>query len=298
MSRDLLVVCDGNNLAMRGVHALWHTNMKCPKGRDSRGLFGLMSALRTHFNSFGPTHMLWAFDKTRSKKRTDLDPNYKGHRKYGSTESHTDIRDILAPQYEAFEQFLDIMGIRHLCEDGEEADDIIARAALTWGSKSTDVLIVSGDNDMIQLASKSPKVTIHQPSKKNEKMFEFGVTADQVEAWWGVPPERLAELKAMIGDNSDGIVGVKGIGPKRALKIIQQHGNLTEAIRKAPELIGHEQRVATNYLLMELISDKRPLPMTLEDCRVPKIDSSREKAAQAFFDEWGFSRLTPRMFCS
>jgi DNA polymerase-1 len=298
MSKDLLVLCDGNNLAMRGVFALWKSGMTSPDGRDSRGLFGMMSALRTHFNQFGPTHMIWAFDRTRSQRRLDINPDYKGHRKYGSVEGHVDIRDILAPQYEAFEKFLDIVGVKHLWEDGEEADDLIARAVHTMGSTTTDCLIVSGDNDMLQLASKRPKVTVHQPSKKNENVFEFGVTAAQVESWFGVPPERLAELKAMIGDSSDSIEGVRGIGPKKALKILQQHGSLSEAIRKAPELIGHEQKVAKNYLLMELISDVRPLSVTLEDCRIPKMTSETEEAAQGFFDEWGFSSLKPRMFTS
>lgn len=290
MTENLFVVVDGNNVAMRGVFALWKTGMTNPQGEDSRALFGLTSALKKFVNNFQPSHMLWTFDRSRSDKRLGIDKNYKGNRNYGADD---DLRVTLAPQYRAFEELLTLLNIPFLYEEGQEADDLMARAVHHYGSDKTDCLVVSGDGDLLQLASDSPKVSIHQPGKDNTKTFEHGVVASQVEEWFGVPPVRIPEIKAIIGDKSDNITGIKGLGPKRALRILQQHGDLFQALKKAPELVGYEKLVANNFLLTELESATDPLPLQLEDCALGTYD---EEPVQSFFDDWGFSKLKPRDF--
>jgi DNA polymerase-1 len=237
-----------------------------------------------------PTHVVVAFDKARQSFRTDEYAEYKAGR--------ARTPDEFQGQIPLVKEILDALRIRYVELDGYEADDIIATFATQAEAQDIDVLICSGDRDTFQLVS--DKVTILYPIRGVSEVSRMGPA--QVEEKYGVPPTRYSDLAAMVGETSDNLPGVPGVGPKTAAKWITQYGDLdgiVASIDKIPGKAGqslrdHLDQVLRNRRLNQLVKDS-PVGVGVEDLQ--RSQWSREEV-HTVFDGLEFRVLRDRLFAT
>lgn len=234
-----------------------------------------------------PTHIAVAFDVSRDTFRSRMYPEYKATRAKTPPE--------FAGQVELIKQILEALNIAVVTADGFEADDILATLA---HASSVPVSIVSGDRDSFQLIKDD--VTILYPKKGMSDLAIMNAAA--VEEKYGVPPERYRDLAALVGESSDNLPGVPGVGPKTAAKWIVQYGSL-EAILADKESVGgkvgdalreHADQVAQNYQLNRLVEDA-PVATDVDDYAKRDYDPT---VVHDTFDALEFAALRPRLFAA
>lgn len=280
MTEPLLALIDGNNVLLRAHHALARQNFMTSSGIPTGALFG---SVKSHINlvrTLQPTHMVWFFDAGKSKMRTELFDGYKGSRK---NKDRTDIQK----QFQAFEKFLSIAGVRYYSEQGVEADDLIASAVKKWDQDLPKV-IVSADHDLRQLVSSEPRVSVLKlgQGKTPQKVY----TPKSVEEEYGFEPSDLPLIWSMTGDSSDDIPGVRGIGFKTAAKILNEHGTIEKALQNEPRLEGQESVVRRNLKLIRLDGTESRLPFDVSEASFRKNDYD-EKSMHDFFEQYEINSL-------
>lgn len=164
-------------------------------------------------DNLNPEYIAVAFDMKAPTFRHKMYSEYKGTRK--------GMPDELAAQMPLIKEVLNAMNIKIIEKEGYEADDILGTLATNAGRKGIDVTILSGDRDTFQLAS--DKITIRIPRTKNGKTEEDDYNKEKIKEQYGVEPKALIEVKGLMGDKSDNIPGVSGIGEKTALNIIKKY---------------------------------------------------------------------------
>jgi len=251
IAHDHFLLVDGHHLFHRTYNALPRSIV----GRDGapiQAVYGFAGSLQVLVRRFAPTHIAIPFDPHGRSFRHALFPEYRTGRPRGTEEEVANFE----AQVGQVLQVLDYLGIMHPIPAGYEADDAIgtlAHGAVAAGLRTT---IVSGDRDLLQLVD--PLVTVFMPKGKDGESFTPAV----VEERWGVPPTRFADLKALIGDPSDRIPGVPGIGPRTAAALLVQYGDLDalyaalDALpaRQAALLESHRERVQLNRRLVASVT--------------------------------------------
>lgn len=288
MSRLLLL--DGHSLAYRAFFALPAENFSTSTGQHTNAVYGFTSMLINMLRDEEPTHVAVAFDKARQSFRTEEYSEYKAGR--------ARTPDEFAGQIPLVKEVLDALRIKHLELDGYEADDIIATVATQAEAAGVDVLICSGDRDTFQLVS--DKVTILYPVRGVSEVWRMGPA--QVEEKYGVPPRRYSDLAAMVGETSDNLPGVPGVGPKTAAKWITQYGDLDGIVASIDKITGkagqalrdHLDQVLRNRRLNQLVKDS-PVGLDVEDLR--RSQWSREEV-HTVFDGLEFRVLRDRLFAT
>lgn len=303
-----LVIVDGNNLVCRNLFAFAKAGLVSPQGKPSGALLGTMRNLMGIVERFSPTHMLWCFDHGRSAMRTELQPDYKGHRKYaakGAVE-HNPMED-LPVQIEAFTSYLQMSAIASFSEADTEADDLIAAAVIKWRYLVDEIMIVSGDHDLLQLVSDFANVSVFRPGEKDDasgggsvglagkSAHQFlGALYDEarVRSKYGdTAPSRLPQVWALTGDTSDNIKGVPGVGPKTAEKWLHKHATLANIVSREPKCEGYERQCFTNLKLIDLLNTSPDLiPFDLVITRYYPEHINRP-AVSLFLQEWGLDSL-------
>jgi DNA polymerase-1 len=245
------LLVDGHHLFHRTYNALPRSIV----GRDGapiQGVYGFAGALQRLVRQFAPTHLCIPFDPPEPPFRRALFPEYRTGRPRG-TEAEVANFDA---QVDQVLRVLDHLGVAHPMVAGYEADDAIGTLAGRAAARGLRTTIVSGDRDLLQLAG--PHVTVFMPRGKEGESF----TPEVVQARWGVPPERFVDLKALIGDQSDLIPGVPGIGPRTAASLLTRHGDLDSLYaaleglpaRQAALLAEHRERVMLNRRLVTIVT--------------------------------------------
>ncbi|WP_020144046.1 DNA polymerase I [Terracoccus sp. 273MFTsu3.1] len=288
MSRLLLL--DGHSLAYRAFFALPAENFSTSTGQHTNAVYGFTSMLINMLRDEEPTHVVVAFDKARQSFRTEEYAEYKAGR--------ARTPDEFQGQIPLVKEILDALRIRYVELDGYEADDIIATFATQAEAKDIDVLICSGDRDTFQLVS--DRVTILYPVRGVSEVWRMGPT--EVEEKYGVPPTRYSDLAAMVGESSDNLPGVPGVGPKTAAKWITQYGDLdgiVASIDKIPGKAGqslrdHLDQVLRNRRLNQLVKDS-PVGVDVEDLQ--RTQWAREEV-HTVFDGLEFRVLRDRLFAT
>ena len=283
-----LLLLDGHSLAYRAFFALPAENFSTSTGQHTNGVYGFTAMLINVLRDEQPTHVAVAFDKSRQTFRSDQYAEYKAGRSATPTE--------FSGQIPLVKEVLDAMHIRHVDVDGFEADDIIATLATQARAAGMDVLICSGDRDALQLVS--DEVTLLYPVRGVSELTRM--TPAAVETKYGVPPERYSDLAAMVGESSDNLPGVPGVGPKTAAKWLQLYGDLTGVVAHVDEIKGkageslreHLDGVLRNRRLNQLVRDVE-LGLTLEELERKGWD--REKI-HTVFDGLEFRVLRDRLF--
>ncbi|WP_277451645.1 DNA polymerase I [Janibacter sp. DB-40] len=286
MSRLLLL--DGHSLAYRAFFALPAENFSTSTGQHTNGVYGFVAMLINVLRDENPTHVAVAFDVSRATFRSDEYSEYKAGRNA--------TPDAFAGQIPLLREVLDALNISHVQLEGYEADDIIATLATQGREAGMDVLICSGDRDTLQLIDEH--TTVLYPRKGVSDLARM--TPAAVTEKYGVGPERYSDLAALVGESSDNLPGVPGVGPKTAAKWLGAHGDLQGIVAAVDQIGGKAgqslrdnlDQVLRNRRLNALVRDT-PIPIGIAD--VERREWDREKV-HTLFDSLEFRVLRDRLF--
>ena len=277
MSKKLYLV-DGSNQAFRAFFAI-QNDMRSPDGFPTSALFGFTSMLRKMLENVEPDYMCVLFDQGLSF-RNDLYPDYKGQR--------PDMPEDLREQWPHFIPLCKEWGVHALSMEGFEADDIIGTLA-QFAEDDLQVTIVSNDKDFAQLVT--PNVKLLRFGRGGEDLLG----PEAVNEKWGVRPDQIIDLLALMGDKSDNIPGVPGVGPKKAAQFINKYGTSADVVGQAADIGGKTgERVAAAAddvaMAHQLVTIKCDVPVDfgLEDIAVREPDW---KALEARFATYRFRRF-------
>ncbi len=221
---DKFLVIDGSSLIHRAFFALPPLMNK--QGLHTGAVYGLCNMLLKLLEDVQPKYMAVAFDKSRKTFRTEMYADYKGQRKPTPPE--------LSEQFPLSMKVLEAMNIRTLELDNYEADDIIGTFAV-HAPENVEVIIVTGDRDELQLIDNRTKVYYTKRGISDIQIFD---EAEFAAAYEGLVPRQLIELKGLMGDTSDNIPGVPGVGPKTALKLIKEYGDVETVLENIEKVSG------------------------------------------------------------
>ncbi len=285
--KNTLLLIDGHSLAFRAFYALSPDAFRAPNGQHTNAVHGFISMMLNILGNEKPTHLAVAFDLSRSSFRTDEYPEYKGTR--GETPPEFN------GQTEALTEALAAMNITTLTKVNYEADDIIASLADQAADKGFEVLIVSGDRDTFQLIR--PETTILYPVKGVMNLARMD--DDAVVAKYGIHAKQYPDLAALVGESSDNLPGIPGVGPKTAAKWINEFGSL-DAILSSAESIGgkvgeslreHRELAVRNRRLNHLVRDLE----LVEDFEAFRLKGVDEVKVKEVFTKLAFRTLTERV---
>ena len=221
---DKFLVIDGSSLIHRAFFAL--PPLMTKQGLHTGAVYGLCNMLLKLLGDLQPAYMAVAFDKSRKTFRTELYADYKGQRKPTPSE--------LSEQFPLAMKVLGTMGIPTLELDNYEADDIIGTFAV-HAPEDVEVIIVTGDRDELQLVDTRTKVYYTKRGISDIQIFD---EAEFTANYEGLVPKQLIELKGLMGDASDNIPGVPGVGPKTALKLIKEYGDVETVLENIDKVSG------------------------------------------------------------
>ncbi|WP_117214311.1 DNA polymerase I [Allorhizocola rhizosphaerae] len=287
MSETLLLL-DGHSLAYRAFFALPVENFSTATGQPTNAVFGFTSMLINMLRDEKPTHIAVAFDVSRVSFRSEQYKEYKA----GRSETPSPFKG----QVSLTQEVLDALRIKHVQLEGYEADDIIATLAKQATEAGMKVVISSGDRDTMQLVN--DKVTLLYPKRGVSEIARMDPAA--VEEKYGVPPGRYRDLAALVGESSDNLLGVPGVGPKTAAKWVTQYDGVEGVIAHADEIKGkagdslreHLASVIRNHQLNRLIDDVE-VPLSVAETRWEGWD---REAVHRVFDALEFRVLRDRLY--
>ncbi|WP_091613468.1 DNA polymerase I [Micromonospora mirobrigensis] len=283
-----LLLVDGHSMAYRAFHALPVENFATTTGQPTNAVYGFTSMLINALRDEQPSHIVVAFDVSRRSFRTEKYAEYKAGRK----ETPTDFKG----QVSLIKEVLDALRIPVVEKEGYEADDVIATLACQARDAGMEVLISSGDRDALQLVG--DRVTVLYPRKGVSDLARMDPAA--VREKYGVGPERYRDLAALVGETSDNLPGIPGVGPKTAAKWINMYDGVEGVIAHADKIKGKagdslRERLADvirNYEINCLVSDLE-LPLRPEDSRWEGWD---REAVHQVFDTLEFRILRDRLY--
>ncbi|MBM7078135.1 DNA polymerase I [Micromonospora humida] len=283
-----LLLVDGHSLAYRAFFALPVENFSTTTGQPTNAVYGFTSMLINVLRDEQPTHIVVAFDVSRRSFRTEKYAEYKA----GRSETPADFKG----QVSLVKEVLDALRIPVVEREGYEADDVIATLACQARDQGMQVLISTGDRDAFQLVGEA--VTVLYPRKGVSDLARMDPAA--IEAKYGVGPQRYRDLAALVGETSDNLPGIPGVGPKTAAKWINTYGGVEGVIAHADEIKGKagdslRERLADvirNYEINCLVSDLE-LPIRPEDARWQGWD---REAVHQVFDTLQFRILRDRLY--
>ncbi len=272
MSQEIhpLILVDGSNWLFRAYHAL--PPLTAPDGTPTGAVYGMRNMLNRLMREYQPQALAVVFDPSGKTFREDIYPAYKANR--GETP------EDLKPQFPLVREVCECMGIKVLQEPEVEADDVIGTLATQAAARGQAVLIVTGDKDMAQLVTAQVELL---DTMKNRRMTPEGVTEK-----FGVGPQHIIDYLALMGDASDNIPGVPGVGPKTAAKLINEHGSL-DAVMAAAEgvkgKLGERLRDSLEFLPIsrDLATIRTALDLKVEpaDLKPRAVDEAELAALNA-----------------
>src|SRR6266702_6249991 len=284
---DHVFLVDGSSYIFRAYHALPPLNRKSD-GLQLNAVFGfcnmLWKLLRDMKPDEKPTHLAVVFDKSEKTFRTDFYPDYKAHR--------PDPPDDLIPQFGLIREAVRAFDLPSIEQAGFEADDLIATYAREACEQGATVSIVASDKDLMQL--------INDCVVMYDTMKDKRIGIPEVIEKFGVPPEKVIEVQSLIGDSTDNVPGVPGIGVKTAAQLIGEYGDLETLLKRAPEikqdkrrqaLIDNAEKARLSKKLVTL-DERIKLDVPIGDLAVHEPD---HKLLIAFLKAMEFSTLTRRV---
>lgn len=274
-----IILVDGNNLLFRSFYATAYQGviMKNSKGFPTNALYGFINMMHKIVEEEAPSYIMVAFDKGKTF-RHDKYVDYKAGR--------SEMPDELRLQFPKAKEVLDALGIKHFEIDNYEADDIIGTLSLEVENRNDFVAtIISSDKDLLQLVS--DKIVMKLLKQSGHIMM----TKEEFEKTYQVPPIRMIDLKALMGDASDHIPGVKGIGEKTAINLLSKFESLDNLYNHIDEVTGKTKEKLQNdkdsaYMSYDLATIYRevPLDFTLEDCKYTRENTEEFKSLLEEFE--------------
>lgn len=280
-----LMIIDGSSLLFRAFFAL--PPLKSALGTPTNAVYGFLTMLIKLYEEIHPDYIAVAFDKGRQTFRTEMYSEYKGNR--------PDAPEDLRPQFSLIQDVLKAMGICVIEEEGFEGDDILGSLSKKFASSELAVQIITGDRDNLQLVSECSHVFLTK--KGISDMLE--ITLDNMQDLYGYGPDKVIQMKALMGDSSDNIPGVPGVGEKTAFKLISEYGDLESIYENIDTISGKKlkERLLENkelaFLSRDLATIKTDMDFSYElDDFVQQFHLSEVKP---MFESLGFTKLTPRL---
>nr|ELR5134188.1 DNA polymerase I [Providencia rettgeri] len=284
IAENPLILVDGSSYLYRAYHAF--PPLTNSAGEPTGAMYGVINMLRSLVMQYKPSHVAVVFDAKGKTFRDELFESYKSHR--------PPMPDDLRAQIEPLHSMVEAMGLPLLVVSGVEADDVIGTLACEASRNGTPVLISTGDKDMAQLVE--PNITLINT------MNNTILGPDEVQEKYGVPPELIIDFLALMGDSSDNIPGVPGVGEKTALALLQGIGSLEkiyenlEAIAPlgfrgsktlAPKMAENSELAFLSYQLATIKTDVK-LDKTCEELRVdqPDVDKLHQLFSRYEFKRW------------
>ncbi|OGM05980.1 hypothetical protein A2125_02450 [Candidatus Woesebacteria bacterium GWB1_43_5] len=327
MPSTKLVLIDGNAIMHRAYHAL-PSSMTTKKGKPINAVYGLVLMLLKVITDLSPTHIAFAFDRPEPTFRKKILVDYQGHR--------PEMDSDLSVQFKIAQDVIKSFGIPVYDKAGYEADDVIGTIASQvvktdyGGLKSDDevgkkniedrssdikfqtssrasnlkrqssvdeVVIVTGDRDMLQLVSDRDRVRLYMPVKGLSEAKLFG--QEQTIERMGVPSSQIVDFKALVGDPSDNYKGVPGIGPKTAVKLLEEYGtleNIYKNLAKLPEKTRTllQKNKDSAYVSQKLAVIVRDVSVNIDLKEMGKWELNKKQVFEVF-DKIGFKTLGKRV---
>src|SRR3989344_303168 len=276
-----LLILDGNSVLHRAYYALpdWRNR----SGEATAGVYGFLSMLLKAIEELKPTHLAIVFDTPQPTFRHTMYVGYQTNR-----EKDRQISEDIWGQVEKLKVVFEKMGVPVFAVPGFEADDVIGAISVqSLASSVQEVIIITGDRDLMQLVD--DRVKLYMP----QKGLSDGIIIDRekVKERLGVWPEQVIDYKALVGDSSDNYPGVTGIGPKTAVKLLEEFKTFENVVKKSGN-----QKVIDGYEGGELskrlatIRTDAPVTLQLDEAIIP----SQEKMAEVF-KELGHKSLIKRV---
>jgi DNA polymerase-1 len=290
MKNKKVLLIDGINLLFRGYYAL--PLLTAPAGEYTNAVYGFLNMLFRFLDEEQPEYIVVAFDTAHPTFRNSLYSEYKGNRIAKPEEVAQ-----LYPQIELMKNLLGKMRIAVSECPGYEADDVIGTLAALAAARGMDVVILSGDRDLLQLATDTVKIRLPRSSRGQTTVEDY--YAADVMAKKGVTPREYIEVKALMGDSSDNIPGVPGIGEVTATKIIAAYGSVENAIAHASEIKPQKasdnllQYQAQAMLSKELATIVTDVPMEW-DCDTSLLTDMYNEEALKEFTRLELKNFLPR----
>jgi 5'-3' exonuclease len=262
-----LLLIDGHYYCYRSFYAI--RDLKNSRGEATNAIYGFVKTIRKMLKDLRPDLAAVLWDQGLPLRRTELQPEYKATR----TETPPDLR----PQIDALINMMPIFGLKSIGVPNTEADDLIATYATVARARGDEVILATNDKDLFQLVDE--KCFVYSTNKTDlpdPKAPHALLDSAKVQEKWGVPPSLIGDVLALIGDSVDNIPGVPGIGPKTAVSLLQQFGNLdgllknidaVKANRARESLAASTALIAANREMVRLDCDLE-LPVALDDLRI------------------------------
>jgi DNA polymerase-1 len=255
-----LLLFDGTYSMFRAFYGFDVERFKTGQGVPNNCIYGVSRTLIAMMKQEKPTHLAFAYDVSRAGHRRELLPQYK--------EGRAKTPDELLAQFPHVKELLRLAKVAVVEQERLEADDIIATLATRAAEKDWTVRIFSSDKDMYQLVTE--RVNIIRP-RTGQAGFDI-ITPEVIRTKYGVEPHQYPELAALVGEGADNIPGVPGIGPKTALKLICEYGDLDNLLNQAGTVTGkvgealqnHTEQVKLNRQVNQLLTQAE-LSVTLKD---------------------------------
>ena len=253
-----LIIIDGNSIINRAFYAL--PDMSNSEGLKTNAIFGFVRMMFKIIEDYQPTHMSVAFDKKAPTFRHKQYADYKAGRKK--------MPDELAQQLQPLKDLLDKFNINRLELEGYEADDLIGTVARLGEENDFKVYIVTGDKDAIQLASNKTTTLITKKGVGEVEEYDYDSVLERYE----MTPTQFIDLKGLMGDKSDNIPGVPGVGEKTGIKLLKQYSTIENLIEHTDELKGSIKKKIEENKDLALMSKELatiitnvPIEVKLED---------------------------------
>ena len=280
-----LVIIDGNSIINRAFYALPDLTNK--QGLHTNAIYGFTTMLFKIIENYKPTHISVAFDKKAPTFRHLEYKEYKAGRKK--------MPDELREQIEPLKNVLDAFKINRLELEGYEADDIIGTVSLKAEKEGYKVFIVTGDKDAIQLASKTTTTLITKKGVGEVDEFDF----DEVMKKYEMTPNQFIDLKGLMGDKSDNIPGVPGIGEVTGIKLIKEFGSIENIIENVDSIKGSSRKKIEEHKDLAIMSKRLatiirdvPIDINIDDLSFGDYDKAN---VIDVFNELGFNSLISRI---
>ena len=240
---EKLVVIDGNSILNRAFYGIMSSKMlQTADGTYTNAVYGFLAIMFKLFEDVKPDYIAVAFDMKHPTKRHEMYKEYKATRK--------GMPDELAVQLPIIKDVLNAMNIKVIEKEGYEADDILGTLAKTAEKEGLTAILLTGDRDSFQLAS--DKTTIRIPRTKGGKTETENFDKNKIIEVYGVKPKQLIEVKGLMGDSSDNIPGVPGVGEKTALNLIKEYETIDNIYNK----LEKDEPVAKGKLKENLTNNK------------------------------------------
>ncbi|ANU25713.1 DNA polymerase I [Planococcus versutus] len=280
-----ILLLDGNSLAYRAFFAL--PLLTNENGIHTNAVYGFTMMLQKIIDEEKPTHMIVAFDAGKTTFRHETFSEYKGGRQKTPPE--------LSEQFPYLRKLIDAYGIKRYELDNYEADDIIGTLSLEAEKEGEEVVIISGDKDMTQLAS--PTTTVYITRKGITDIEKY--TVEHIQEKYGLTPKQIIDMKGLMGDASDNIPGVPGVGEKTALKLLAAHGSVEGVYDAIEQQKGKmkEKLVANEdlaYISKQLATIERQAPIQVKINDL-SYDGPNQEEVIKIWTELSFKSLLQKM---